>query len=424
MSKSQTKQKKSSAGRNVAVFFIVFVILEALLIYGLTRVFENEDSYVSIGGYSFFIMDTSNMSSDVPKNALVIASNGTPSTDKTGYAVLCKNVGDEGTTVAWLYDIGSKGDTVDGVVYTVYQEIDTSTMYDLPSEDIIGVTTSYYLTAGQIIAFATTTFGMAACVAIPIIIMIFLEIIIAVAHSSKNKDYDDDDYDDDEDEEENVTIDDFLYGGEGDEVYTTGKPKDTYEEEFEDKYASLMNRQTRTEPELESDYSPIIGQSDDEPEELAEDQLEADYKPEQVSEPEQTVEESPKTEIDSSYYERASKLIDDAAADTQKNDEPESQEAVVTEEPQAAEQTEQTSKEVPEKPQHEPKKPQQTAKKRPRPRQDANAALEQLMKMMEAEQEKLKQTTSINDTAAAKAKSEAAQQIIEEAKDEASDDAE
>ena len=417
MSKSQTKQKKSSAGRNVAVFFIVFVILEALLIYGLTRVFENEDSYVSIGGYSFFIMDTSNMSSDVPKNALVIASNGTPSTDKTGYAVLCKNVGDEGTTVAWLYDIGSKGDTVDGVVYTVYQEIDTSTMYDLPSEDIIGVTTSYYLTAGQIIAFATTTFGMAACVAIPIIIMIFLEIIIAVAHSSKNKDYDDDDYDDDEDEEENVTIDDFLYGGEGDEVYTTGKPKDTYEEEFEDKYASLMNRQTRTEPELESDYSPIIGQRDDEPEELAEDQLEADY------EPEQTVEESPKTEIDSSYYERASKLIDDAAADTQKNDEPESQEAVVTEEPQAPEQTEQTSKEVPEKPQHEPEKPQQTAKKRPRPRQDANAALEQLMKMMEAEQEKLKQTTSINDTAAAKAKSEAAQQIIEEAKGEASDDA-
>lgn len=121
MSRSQTKQKKSSAAKNVAIFFIVFIILEGLIVFGLSKLFKNEDSVVTIGGYSFYLMDSDNMAPDSPKNSLVIAAEGVPSPDKTGYAVLCKNVGGEGTTVGWLLDVSSKGDTVDGVVYTVYQ---------------------------------------------------------------------------------------------------------------------------------------------------------------------------------------------------------------------------------------------------------------------------------------------------------------
>ena len=99
MAKSK-KKKKSSAGKNIAVFFIVFVILEALIILGIRYVFKTEDSVPKLGGYSFFVMDSANMEQDIPRDALVIAENGTPSTDKRGYAVVCKNVGKEGTTVA------------------------------------------------------------------------------------------------------------------------------------------------------------------------------------------------------------------------------------------------------------------------------------------------------------------------------------
>lgn len=244
MSKSQTKQKKSSAAKNVAIFFIVFVILEGLIIFGLSRLFKNEDTVVKLGGYSFFLMDSDNMSPDAPKESLVIASNGTPSTDKIGYPMLCRNVGNQGTTVAWLKEIGSKGDTVDGVVYTVFQNSDNTVTYDLSSSDIVGIATSYYMTAGKIVSFVITPFGMGICIIAPLVLLVLIELIMAIARRSRDDDYDDDDEYDDEDEEDGVTLDDFLYGGENDDVYVGGKPKDTYEEEFEDKYASMMNRQT------------------------------------------------------------------------------------------------------------------------------------------------------------------------------------
>ncbi|MCD7742042.1 MAG: hypothetical protein LUI06_07560 [Ruminococcus sp.] len=396
MGKSQTKQKKSSAGKNVAVFFIVFIILEALIIYGFYSLFENDDSVVSLGGYSFFIMDSSNMEEDVPKSALVIAQNGVPSTDKTGYAVLCKNVGDEGTTVAWLYDIGSKGDTVDGVVYTVYQEASPETMYDLTSSDVVGVTASYYLTVGKLIKFVITPIGMAACIAAPLVLMILLEIIIAVAHHSRKRRYDDDDdydYDDEDDDEGNVSLDDFLYGGDDDNVYTTGKPKDTYEEEFEDKYAAMMNRTSNIPPQ------EII------PEETAYEEQPYDEQPVEYESEEQPVQEAPTPAVDPSYYEKASKMIDEAASKATEaeveHNEPAQEEAKqpVEEKPVQKDATKTERPDFTVKVETK-KSPRPDVKRKPRStaaqRQDANAALEQLMKMMEVEQQRLRETSGIN----------------------------
>ena len=48
---SATKQK-SSAGKNVLIFFIVFIILEMLIVVGVGRVFKNKNVTPSIAGYS------------------------------------------------------------------------------------------------------------------------------------------------------------------------------------------------------------------------------------------------------------------------------------------------------------------------------------------------------------------------------------
>ncbi|MGN0633844.1 MAG: hypothetical protein ACI4JW_08235 [Oscillospiraceae bacterium] len=407
MGRSTTKQKKSSAGKNIAIFFIVFVILEGLLFFGLSKVFKNEDSVVKIGGYSFYIMDSDHMGKDAPKKSLVIASNGTPGKDKLGFAVLCKNVGKEGTTVAWLYDISSKGDTVDGVVYTVYQESAPSQMYDLKSDDIIGIATSYYITAGKIISFVTTPFGMGVCVGAPLVLLILIELIIAIARRSDDDDYDEDD-DDEYDDDENVTLDDFLYGGENDEVYTTSKPKDTYEEEFEDKYASMMNTaQPMTTGHVMQPIKPVFDEPDEQETEAFEQPEEPVYEqpaPAPVSEqPAPAPVEEPKPEIDPSYYEKASKLIDEAAAETP------AEEEIPAPQPTSEPQRRPKPANRPASAQHRPnaqrrRPPQNGAprrnpnapQRRPRPQvqaQDANAALEQLMKMMEEEQNKLKNKT-------------------------------
>lgn len=125
---SATKQK-SSAGKNVLIFFIVFIILEMLIVVGVGRVFKNKNVTPSIAGYSLYIMNGDGMGDRVPDGALVITSNMTPSTDKIGEAVVCENVPDIGTSVFWLYDITSTDDN-NGVVYTVYQEKDPAKLYE------------------------------------------------------------------------------------------------------------------------------------------------------------------------------------------------------------------------------------------------------------------------------------------------------
>ena len=76
---SATKQK-SSAGKNVLIFFIVFIILEMLIVVGVGRVFKNKNVTPSIAGYSLYIMNGDGMGDRVPDGALVITSNMTPST--------------------------------------------------------------------------------------------------------------------------------------------------------------------------------------------------------------------------------------------------------------------------------------------------------------------------------------------------------
>lgn len=464
MAKSGRKQKKSSAGKNLAVFFIVFVILEALIILGIRYVFKDANSCPKLGGYSFFVMDSANMEKDIPRDALVIAENGTPSIDKRGFAVVAKNVGKEGTTVAWLYDIGSKGDTVDGVVYTVYQESAPDKMYDLDSSDIVGITSSYYITAGKIISFVTTPFGMIVSLAAPIVLLIFLELIISIASRSRFDEYDYDEEDLEEQvrrrraEKEGVTLDDFLYGGQEDDVYGVEKPKEDYREEFEDKYSSLLDRK-QAQPEAEdiSAFAPETEEAAPAPAEKPDFMAapapapypaeQTEVQPVQKDQPEvKPVEEAPvqqavpapapqaapvqqtapaQENAGGDYYERASRMIDDAVQEKMNTRDFEAINTAQAQQPapapQAAPVQEAPAQQAAPAPAHRPRpaerpdgqmqRPQQRRRRpagqrpagaRPQqrrrpagarpipPHQDANATLEQLMKLMEAEQQKLR----------------------------------
>jgi uncharacterized membrane protein len=330
---SATKQK-SSAGKNVLIFFIVFIILEMLIVVGVGRVFKNKNVTPSIAGYSLYIMNGDGMGDRVPNGALVITSNMTPSTDKIGEAVVCENVPDIGTSVFWLYDITSTDDN-NGVVYTVYQEKDPAKLYEISSKNVVGVASTYYMTAGKVLTFMSSTFGMIVCAVVPIFLLVVIELIIAIAtHSS------DDEEEDEQEPAESVTLDDFLFGGENE-----GEQIAKHRKHVDDEIASHH----KAEPE---------GEEKAETEEVIE----------EVEEVEETIFERPaekeeRAEIDRSYYERASQLLDEAA----------STEDTVAPEPE--------------------KKPVPKAKPAAKPAQQtktASASLEELMKLMEQEQEKLK----------------------------------
>lgn len=308
---AKTKQK-STAAKNVAIFFLVFIILEAVILFGVSRVFKNKDVTPSFAGYSMYIMDSDKMGDAVPKGALVIAANGSPSSNNIKKAVLAENVPGIGTSVFWLADVSSKGDGVDGVVYTLCQESNINKTYDVESKNVVGVASSYYLTAGKVLGFITTKFGMAVCVIVPLFLLVLIELIIAVATHSGSEE----DEDEIEEEEVTVTLDDFLFGGENEKA--------------------LHKQRTTPDDDIVADQ-PALKVT----EEAAEDE-------------ESDVEETQQADIDPSYYEKAAEIVD----------------GVKDVAPKAAE------GDVPSE------KPAQT--------KSATVSLEDLMKLMEEEQQKLR----------------------------------
>ena len=179
----QTKQR-STAAKNVAVFFVVFIVLELLILLGVAKVFKNKDVTPSFAGYSLYIMNSDEMGGSVPKGALVVAANGAPSVDGIGNAFVVENVPGIGTSVFWLAGVSSSDTGIEGVVYTVYQQKDTENavphIYKVRSADIVGAASTYYMTAGKILTFISSRFGMAVCLVVPLFLFVLLEVIIAI----------------------------------------------------------------------------------------------------------------------------------------------------------------------------------------------------------------------------------------------------
>jgi len=353
---SVTKQK-SHAGRSVFVFFLVFTILVAGVVIGLSYVFKNKDVTPSIAGYSLYIMDSDKMLDKVPRGALVLASNDTPSVEKLGKAVLCENVPGVGTSVFWLASIDSKGS--EGVFYTVYQEKNPALTYELTPSKVVGEATTYYTWAGKVITFMTSRFGMVICIGSPIALMIIIELVMAIASSES---YDDDDEDDDDDlrrEPAPTSIDDILFSG--DDSTPIIKTQPAVDDEYIDSGSVY--------PDDEEDADIIGG----EPVEMAEPEQpvkETEPAPEETAE---TAEQAPEQEETAEPEVHKVKL-----PPVEKEEEPEVKTVKIPEQPK---------KPV-------VRKPQTPRPKRPK---SMDTSIEDLMKLMEEQQQKLRNEINKKD---------------------------
>lgn len=352
---AKTKQK-SSAGKSVLVFFIVFIILEMLIVLGVGKVFKNKDVTPSVAGYSLYLMDSKNMGDAVPKGSLVVASNGIPGVDKVGKAVLCENVPGIGTGVFRLQDVVSKAEGVDGVVYRIYEQNIPEKIYEVKSSDIIGIASNYYVTTGKVITFLKSKFGIIACAAVPVVLLIIIELIVAIAthsSSSKKKKKNEKIEENKDDENKEVKLDDFLFGGknEGEQI---AKHRQKIEEEIAEHHNAENDDDT---DETADDYAqseksePVVLQDNAEVNE--DDNAEAEKQPKAAVEA-----SASSADIDRTYYEKASELLDKPVEENGKEE---------ISEPVA-----------------------ETKERAPKPDKPAQASLEELMKLMEEEQNKLK----------------------------------
>lgn len=363
---SKTKRRKSSAGKNVLIFFIVFIVLEMIFVVGLSLLFKNKDSTPGIAGYSFYVMETDRMGDVVPKGSLVVASDGTPSKDKVNSAILCKDVQGIGTSVFWLDSIEIK-EGEDGVTYNVFQKKDPDTKYAIKSSNIVGIANTYYKTAGKIISFVTSTIGMILCIAIPVFLLILIELIIAIVKHSSSDEYDDD-YDDEYDDDE-------YYDDEYDDEYDDRD--DRYEDDYDDR-PRRRNREDRYDDEpVKSRESKIpkakektdsrnnvklddfLFGNEKEGEQIAKRRAQREQQNAADSKAQDDEKMFSKHDVDNSYYEQASKIKENTA-----------------EIPAPAPKT---------RPAPQPQR--RPAQARPK---TADSSIEDLMKMMDEEQEKLR----------------------------------
>ncbi len=365
---SKTKQK-STAAKSVAIFFIVFIILELLVLFGLSRVFKNKDVTPSVMGYSMYIMSSDKMQSDdakisIPKGALVVASEGSPSKEGINKAVIAENIPGVGTSVFWMEELAPKEDGTDGVVYTLSQTKNPSKKYYVNSENIVGVTNTYYMTAGKVIGFLTTTVGVAICVIIPLFLWVLIEMIIAI----KNHACADDDEEEDTDDDEEVELDDFLFGGENEKSLQekhkakASKKHDQVESSVDDE------EQITPDLDLDLDFGDDIGKSK---EVLAAEEIE--IAEESFAPAVEDVQDVPDEDLEKkkAYYEKASRLLDSIDAD-------ETEIAETVEDLPAVEEVVETKVDI--------KQPEVNEKLN----KSATTSLEDLMKLMEEEQKKLR----------------------------------
>ena len=371
--------KKSNAGKNVLVFFIVFMILEMLIIFGIGKIFKNRDVTPSVMGYSLFITreDLVQNGPDgsvvaVPKNVLVIASNGLPTDVKgnVGRALLCEEVDGVGTGVFWLADYESQ-DGKDGVDYVV---TNGTQGHVIKASNIVGVCASYFVTAGKVINFVTQKFGMICCVVVPLFLLVLLELIIAIATHSSSDDDEDEEDDEEEQGEKNVELDDFLFGGqnEGEQIAKRRKKKkpmfEDDEEEEEDEDDEPVKPAKKAVQSTDFDFDDFKPKK---PAAVKPEPAEPEIPVQQpVQEPEAPAQTGSlrlqEDEMMNKYYEKASQIVDGGSAETENAPS--------------------------ERPARRP------AGQRPRRRRPAGAArnvssdssLEDLMKIMEEEQNKLK----------------------------------
>lgn len=290
---SKTKRRKSSAAKNVLIFFIVFMILELLIVVGLSLLFKNKDSTPGVAGYHFYVMKSDKMGDVVPKGSLVVASDGTPSKDKINSAILCNDVEGVGTSVFWLDSIESK-EGQDGVEYTIFQKNDPDTKYKVRSSNIVGIANTYYATAGKVISFITSTIGMVICIAVPLFLLILIELIIAIVRHSSSDEYEED-YDDEY---------------EDDEYYDDEYDDDGYDDrhDYEDDHHPVRKEEKQPKKNNSVQLDDFLFGSDKEAEQIA--KRHGKKAPAVADTAKDEPAEFSKHEIDNSYYEEASKIAD------------------------------------------------------------------------------------------------------------------
>ncbi len=161
------------------IFLIILILLSAFVV--LVRIaFKNENVTPSIGDYSIYLIKDDYMSPNIPKNTLIFATNGVPTSDDVGKVVIADDVKGYGTTAMRLVNLSVQDNKL---YYELKFDRSNDTVMTKGSK-IVGIANYQFELIGKIIVLANSRTGYLIFIGVPALLMI---IFFVMAKHSKNK---------------------------------------------------------------------------------------------------------------------------------------------------------------------------------------------------------------------------------------------
>lgn len=179
-----SEKYNKSAAKTVLIVMLIIELIIVLTVFALTISFKNADSTPSLLGYSFYISDEKDMDSAVEKGSLVVTKNCTVDSSHVGCVMLCENVEGFGTSIFRLTGVEATNETL---MYNMCFDDEPNSKVIVSADVVIGECKYSYHTLGKLITFVTSKIGVVVCVIFPALIFAIIELILGFVKEMKKR---------------------------------------------------------------------------------------------------------------------------------------------------------------------------------------------------------------------------------------------
>lgn len=179
-----SEKYNKSAAKTVFIVMLIIELIVVLCVFMLTVAFKDSESKPSLFGYSFYISDVKEMDSAVKKGSLVITKNCTVDTGHIGCVMLCKDVEGFDTSIFRLMDVEATNETL---MYKMCMDDVPNYTLTVSAEAVVGECKYSFYGLGRFISFVTSKIGVVVCVLVPSLILAIIELVLGFVKELKKR---------------------------------------------------------------------------------------------------------------------------------------------------------------------------------------------------------------------------------------------
>ncbi len=166
---------KKNAAVIIRIGITILLAFAVVAVLAVTLIFSQKNSTPQILGYSIYIMNGKNMEPAIPEKSAVFSKNGKLPEDAVGTIALCNIFDKKLTTVLRVAGV----ENIDGkIVYLMKSDVgEFDDIIRVPSEDVIGQAVSVSKGLGGVLSFASSRYGILVFIIFPCAVLLIYQLI-------------------------------------------------------------------------------------------------------------------------------------------------------------------------------------------------------------------------------------------------------